>query len=240
VKEGSEACDDGNTAGGDGCSATCTTEGGGAVPALAAELSKPALDTQLFTDNMITLALKGSGGFAGQVTLTSSIVDTTVGNPVSGATLTLSKATADLAENGSDTIVATLKLASDVRVPSAMLKINVVSSLGTTTTQLPVTIKKQISFPVTLNAADDCVYPTGAATTLSVVTGTKLLFENKDTTKTMIFHIGGGIGGLAHHGDAGTAPGTAYEQTVTGTTGTTDWYCHNRNNPNNLRVAAKP
>src|SRR5262245_46356428 len=71
TKEGSEACDDGNTTNGDGCSSTCTIE---AVPALAMSVDKPTISTELKTTSMVTVTLTGSGGFSGPVTLAASVV----------------------------------------------------------------------------------------------------------------------------------------------------------------------
>src|SRR5215212_9724699 len=58
VVEGSEGCDDGNTAPGDGCSATCGVEG--APQRLTAAVDKPAISTELYTTNMATLTLTSS------------------------------------------------------------------------------------------------------------------------------------------------------------------------------------
>jgi hypothetical protein len=73
-----------------------------------------------------------------------------------------------------------------------------------------------------------------------VLSGTKLRFENKDAAQNVVFHITGGLTGLAHQADPGTPPGGVYEQTLTATSGQTDWYCHNRNNPGNMLLQAQP
>ena len=224
-----EACDDGNKTSGDGCSASCQMEPG-ATPTLTASVDKPTFNTQLLTNNMVTLTLQGAGGFAGHVTLAPSALDAQ-GNQLAGWTVTLDKTAVDIAEDGTATVVATVAIPSDTGATSGKIRVDVTSPAGTSRVEATATVAKIISFPVTLNGAN-CVYPTNAQTTLKVRTGTELRFENKDATQNMIFHISAGVAGLTHQPDSGTAPNTFYSQTVTGTSGTTDWYCHNRNNPN--------
>jgi cysteine-rich repeat protein len=232
VKEGSEACDDGNAAGGDGCSASCQDE---AQPRLTVTVDKPTFNTQLLTTNMVTVTLQAAGGFSGQVTLAPSVVDA-AGNPIAAWTATLDKTTVDVPADGSATVVATLKIPSENLAPMGTLRIEATSSLGSSRAESAATVLNQLSFPVTLNA-NNCVYPAFAVGTVKVRRGTKLRFENRDATQTMIFHISVGVAGLAHQPDSGTLPNTVYEQTVgAAATGTTDWYCHNRNNPNNMRI----
>jgi cysteine-rich repeat protein len=237
VKEASEACDDSNTTNGDGCSSTCQNDQQ-AQPKLTASVDKPTLSTQLLTTNMVTVSLQSGNGFAGQVTLAPSVVDAN-GNALAGWTVTLDKTTVDVAANGTASAVATIKIPSDTRAASGTIKIDATSSLGVEHIQSVATVAKQISFPVTLNGTQ-CVYPTYAVGTVRVLSGTTLRFENKDAAQNMIFHIGTGVGGLSHQPDSGTAPGAAYTQTVTGTSGQVDWYCHNRNNPGNMLLQAQP
>lgn len=236
-RDSNEACDDGNNSGGDGCSASCQVEAE-AQPTLTAAVDKPTFNTQLFTTNMVTMTLQAGGGFSGQVTLAPSVVDPQ-GNALAGWTIALDKTAVDVAADGTATAVATVKIPTDTRATTGKIRIDATSSLGSSRVESTVTVAKQISFPVTLSGTN-CVYPTNAATTLRVLTGTTLRFENNDATQNMIFHIGTGIGGLTHQPDSGTLPNKFYEQTVTGTSGTTDWYCHNRNNPGNLKLLAVP
>lgn len=238
VKEGAEACDDGNTTSGDGCSATCTTE---AAPKLGVTLDKQTVNTELFSTNMITVTLTSTGGFAGSVGLAASVVDT-AGVAIPGWTITM-PATVDLAANGTQTAVATLKLPSTGAL-AGTVKIDATTTLGVEHIESTVAVQKQITFTVNFNAgANQCVYPTDAVGNVNVQQGTKIRFLDNDATANMIFHIddnAGSIAGLTHQGNGGTAAGTAYEQTVGAATGTAKWYCHNRNDPGNLRLTAVP
>jgi cysteine-rich repeat protein len=233
VKDSNEVCDDGNTASGDGCSASCQMEPG-AQPTLTASVDKQSFNTQLLSTNMVTLTLRGGLGFAGHVTLAPSALDAQ-GNVLAGWTVTLDKTAVDITEDGTATVVATVAIPSDTGAISGKIRVDVTSDVGMSRVESTATVAKIISFPVTLNG-NNCVYPTNAQTTLKVRTGTELRFENKDATQNMIFHISGGVAGLTHQPDSGTAPNTFYSQTITGATGTTDWYCHNRNNPNTNKL----
>jgi len=237
VKEGTEACDDGNTASGDGCSSTCTVE---AAPKLTVAVDKQTVDTELFTTNMLTVTLTSSGGFAGSVALAAKVVD--AGDvAVPGWTVTM-PASVDITADGVQTAVATLKVPSASAALAGKVKIEATTSLGTERVESAVTAQKQITFTVNFNAgANQCVYPADAVGTINVAQGTKLRFFNNDATANMIFHIDDpGIAGLTHEGNGGTAAQTAYVQTVGAATGSTKWYCHNRNDPGNLRLSAVP
>jgi cysteine-rich repeat protein len=239
VKEGTEACDDGNTTSGDGCSATCTVE---AAPKLTATIDKQTVNTELFTTNMLTVTLTSSGGFAGSVALTANAVD--AGDvAVPGWTIAI-PASVDVPADGQQTAVVTLKVPSVSAGLTGKVKIEATTALGTERMESAVTATKQVTFMVNYNAVNNtCVYPAAAVGTVNVAPGTKLRFFNNDATASMVFHIGLGTGpeipGVDHQQDT-TGPGTAYEQTVAGSTGSTEWYCHTRNNPGNLRLKAVP
>jgi hypothetical protein len=174
------------------------------------------------------------------VTLAPSAVDAATGNALAGWTVTLDKTTVDVAADGSAMAVATVKIPSDSRAAAGTIRIDATSSLGSSRVESVATVAKQISLAVTLNGTN-CVYPTAAVGTVRVLDGTKIRFENHDATQTVIFHIGGGITGLTHQGDTGTAPNSFYEQTVgAAATGQTNWYCHNRNDPGNMLLQAAP
>jgi cysteine-rich repeat protein len=230
--DGGEVCDDGNNTSGDGCSAACQME---AEPSLTASVDKPTFNTQLLTTNMVTMTLQAAGGFAGRATLAPSVVDG-LGNALAGWTVTLDKTAVDVAEDGTATVVATVTIPSDTGAATGKVRIDVTSDAGSSRVEATATVAKVLSFPVTLNG-NNCVYPAFGVGTIKIRPNTELRFENKDATQNMIFHISGGVVGLTHQPDSGTAPNTAYSQTVGATaTGTTDWYCHNRNNPNNLKL----
>jgi len=186
---------------------------------------------------MVTVSLRASGGFSGSVGLVASAVDG-AGVAIPGWTVTLDKATVDVAADGTATAVATVKIPSDSAEAAGTVKIDTTSTLGPKSLTSAVTVAKQLSVNLTLNGTN-CVYPAQMVGTVKVPNGTKLRWVNGDATSAITIHLGGGIAGLSHE-QGTTAPGAAYEQTVNAATGTTDWYCHNRNDPKNMLLQAVP
>ncbi|HWO19080.1 MAG TPA: myxococcus cysteine-rich repeat containing protein [Kofleriaceae bacterium] len=240
VKESSEACDDGNAAGGDGCSATCTVE---AVPALAISVDKPTISTELRTTNMVTVTLTSSGGFSGPVTLTGAAVNAQSA-PISGWTVAFNNPTVTVPADGSVDVVATLTIPSENRGLQGTLKIDAASSLAPKSVSSQVTAVNQVSLPVTMTGGL-CVY-TGVTGQTKVTVGTKVRMVNKGTDN-MIFHSDGAGVGVPHQntGGTGTAVNGSYDTTINLAGGAFGWYCHSPGpNPNGavqiLPVAVVP
>src|SRR5207237_8284714 len=92
----------------------------------------------------------------------------------------------------------------------------------------------QVTVDMSRNGNGNCVYP--AAGTLKVTQGSKIRFLNKAAADNITIHMqpaGGPSTGLQHQPDPGSAPNTAYEQTLAATVGgvstvggKTSWYCH--------------
>jgi cysteine-rich repeat protein len=235
VLEGSEACDDGNKAGGDGCSASCTSE---ASPRLDVSLDKLTLSTELKTKNMLTLSLTGADGFSGPVTLTAAALNGAAAIP--GWNVTFSPATVNLPENGTANVVATLDIPAENRALAGTVKFDVTSSAGTKSVTSTVTVMNQVTFRLAV-AGGICGYPADAGTganPIRVTTGTKLRFFNAGTANLEIHS--NGVGGVSHQGQAPngladpiTEANTAYEQTIVGGVGGNNlsWYCHSPVNP---------
>lgn len=217
---GCEVGDPGNGGGPDGGAAE--VDAPSAVPRLDVTVDKPTVMTELGTSTMITVTLTGAGGFAGAVTLTATVVDG-AGVAVPGWTVNLSQPTVTVAANGTAVAVATLQIPSRNSGLTGTVKIDAVSSLGTQSQTSAVTALNQVSVTVTENAGQ-CVYP--SATPLQVVAGTKVRFVNKFATDNITIHVDGNANGVNHESDPGHAANTAYEATVSGTTGTITWYCH--------------
>lgn len=216
-----ETCDDGNTAGGDGCSATCTEE---PVPRLDMVVDKPTISTELNTTTMLTVTLVGSGGFSGAVGLTASVVDG-AGTAVPGWTVTLDKASVDVADGGSADAIATLTIPSENSGLTGTVKIDATSSLGAKSTSSAVTVLNQVSLAVTDTGQGTCAYTAG---TTRVTVGTKVRLVNK-LADNVIFHSGGNAtNGLPHQdvGGGGTPTNQAYEGTILVAGANFDWYCH--------------
>jgi plastocyanin len=205
------------------------------TPSLTGAVDKTTLSTELFTSNMVTVTLTGAGGFSGSVALVASAVDD-AGAAITGWTVSLDKSSVDVAANGTATAVATVKIPSDSKVMAGKVKVDATSSLGTTSLTSAVTVAPTLTVNVVRNG-QACTYPTDMVGTVSVPSGTTIRWVNDATsTGNITVHITENkIGGLAHEQGA-TAPGGVYMQTVTGATGTTDWYCHNLNDPKNMNL----
>jgi cysteine-rich repeat protein len=222
-----ETCDDGNTAGGDGCSATCTEE---AVPRLDMVVDKPTINTELNTTTMLTVTFVASGGFSGAVGVTATVVDAS-NNPVPGWTVTLNNASVNVPDGGSADAIATLTIPSENRGLAATVKIDATSSLGAKSVSSTVTALNQISLAVTDTGQGNCAYPMGIA---QVTVGTLVRLVNK-LADPVIFHSDGANRGLPHQDVGGTPTPTngAYERTITSAGPAFGWYCHSPGpNPN--------
>ena len=207
------------------------------TPNLDVSLDKPTISAELLSSSMVTVTLHASGGFSGSVGVTATAVDAgSVAIP--GWTVTLDKSTVDIAADGSANVVATVKIPSDSAVATGTLKVDTTSSLGPVSHTAAVNVTKQLTVNLTLNGAN-CVYPAAMVGTVKVANGTKIRWVNGDAAANLTVHISAGIGGLNHEQGA-TPPAGVYEQTVSATSGTTDWYCHNRNDPKNMNLQATP
>jgi hypothetical protein len=209
-----------------------------ATPKLDVTVDKPTISTELLSTNMVTVSLQASGGFSGAVNLAATAVDG-AGTAIPGWTVALDKSTVDVAANGAATVVASVKVPSDSVATTGTVKIDATSSLGTTSMTSSVSVAKQLTVNLTLNNGN-CVYPAAMVGTVKVSNGTKIRWVNGAAADNITIHITAPqVAGLNHEQGA-TAPGGAYEQTVAGSTGKTDWYCHNLNNPNNMFLQAVP
>lgn len=225
VVDTGEACDDGNTLSGDGCSASCATEQQ-ANPRVTAAVDKTTVMTELKSTNMVTVTVTGVDGFSGAVNLTAKAVDAT-NAPITGWTVALDTQSVTLTENGTATAVVTLTIPSDSRTLSGSVVVDATSSAGTESVTSAVTAAKQVTLDVTVTN-NDCVYPGN----VSVVSGTVVRFNNKNTVNFVI-HSDGGALGVPHQGPGGgqspddpvTEPNTAYARTTTAS-GAFGWYCH--------------
>lgn len=230
VKEGNEACDDGNAAGGDGCSASCSVE---AAPALAIRVDKPTVSTELRTTNMVTVTLTSTGGFTGPVTLTGAALNAQSA-PIQGWNVTFNNApntTVTVPPDGSIDVVATLAIPSENKGGAAntpvqgTLKFDATSTLAPQSVSSQVTALNQVSLPVTMTGGL-CNY-SGVMGQTRVTVGTKVRMVNKGDNN-MIFHSDGNATTIPHQSTAGTGTPVngAYENTITAASGAFNWYCH--------------
>jgi len=183
---------------------------------------------------MVTVSLKGSGGFAGAVGLAASVVDT-AGTAIPGWTVSLDKPSADVAADGTVTAVATLKIPSQSTALAGTVKIDVTpAGLAPTSVTTAVTVANQLSLAMAVGNGTTCGQSTNPALTVSQ--GTKVIWKNADPAKRITIHIQGGVSGFAHEPDPGMAPagnpGDTYVQTGAAA-GTVTWYCHAPGTDNN-------
>lgn len=218
IDEG-ETCDEGDTTPGDGCSATCQTE---ATPRLDLTVDKPTITTELMTTHMVTITLNASDGFAGQVTLTP--------NTVPGWTIALDRGVVDVPMNGTATAIATITIPSAAPL-TGTFRVMASSSagVGTFMAESAITAANQITMNVALNGNNLCDYP--AEGTNDVAVGTKIRWFNTQPAggQNVTIHITSPGGtGVSHQPDPGSAPQTAYEQTIAagGVGNQFSWYCH--------------
>jgi cysteine-rich repeat protein len=234
-----EQCDDGNAAGGDGCSASCQMEAT-ATPALAMTADKQTIATELMTSNTVTVTLTGSGGFQGDVNLTASLVDASSA-PITGWSVALDHSTVTLATNGTGTAVATVTIPSENKALMGTLKIDAtttVSGVTTPTVSTDITAANQVTFAIGFDPNVGCVYPQGLNNTNpeKVTVGSKVRFVNMaQTNNSIAIHSNGAGEGICHEdqpcgGDQALpsviAPNMAYEQTAKTPGNPFSWYCH--------------
>jgi len=216
---------------------------GGGTPTLNVALDKDTIPTELGTSNVATLTLTGSGGFSGAVTVSASVVNG-AGAAIAGWTVALDTGSVTLAENGTATVKATVKIPSLKGADMAgTLKFDV-SGAGVTAQSKTsaITAADQVTLVVKEDAAGKCIYPTadgvgsttgGMITTVAVGTTIHWVNMSNDITNLIIHNDSAGTG-LAHESQTagqGTPMNQFYSQVTTGA-GTEGWYCHGNNNPN--------
>ncbi|HEY4178911.1 MAG TPA: hypothetical protein VGM90_18820 [Kofleriaceae bacterium] len=199
----------------------------GAPAALKVTTDNAAVNTELGTASMLTFNVQPTN-FTGPATLTATVVDGT-GAALTGWTVALSTTSVNMTGNTAIPVVATLTIPSqNAGFLAASVKVDVTSSLGTTTATSAITALNQVSVEVKENAANgDCVLP--GPTTINVKLGTKIRIVNKFTTDKIVIHSDNSTI-IPHEGQAGsptndTGPDMAYEYTPT-VAGKVTWYCH--------------
>lgn len=228
-----EACDDGNTTPGDGCSSSCSNES--SVPRVQVSMNKTSVSTDLYVDNEITVTLTAMNGFAGDVTLAPSVVDGT-GAAITGWTTELSATTVTLAADGTGTAKLKVIVPGDSAALTGSVKIAATSSAAAQESTLAVTASEKVVVMMGTNGSN-CVNPAqfNQSNPVRVKAGRTLSIANgSDAAGTscgggpckMQIHMGGATG-IGHQGNQ-MAPGTSYENVAT-TAGNDTFYCHNAN-----------
>jgi cysteine-rich repeat protein len=223
LKASTEACDDSNTTGGDGCSATCTVE---ANPSLTASVDKATITTELGKTEMITLTLKSVDGFTGAVQVAPAFAVGTT--PITG--LTAQGPTSINVAAG-----ATVPTQYTIAIPanftgadvSATLKFGLTSSVGPKDVSSNLAVAASLTTSYAAGTAGTVAMHPGTGKTITVKRGAKLRFTNLDTAT----HITHGGGAFPHEDTTtGGTPTNTYEVntigTAVGSTGTLGCHSH--------------
>jgi len=229
VVDQGEACDDNNTNNGDGCSSTCQTENT-ATPRVAISVDKPTLPAMdLNTGAQVTITLTSMMGFAGDVALTTSVVDVS-NQPITDWTTTLDSSTVTVAADGTATAHITINAMGDTAALSGTVKVTATSGSLTADASVGTTFNPVLDVVFTNNGTD-CVYPVDhtVQNPWNIKMGRKIAVYNGGNGLGFIIHANN-QDGFNHETQAtpGTLPGQAYmSNAMTGTAGDEDtFYCH--------------
>jgi len=195
------------------------------TPKVAATVDKMTVDTELGKTETLTLTVTGTDGFAGDVTIQPTVVDS-AGNPLTGWTLTANPATLTLSQNGTMTSMVSVKIPTDAAELAPIVKLAVSSTAPAVEADSALTVKKQVT--LTFDAGAGTAAPHQGLpqpnSRLMIRAGTKVIFHNGDTIPHRIH----GDGGITHE-PSDLAPGGDYAVTVNADA---DWYCHDHENSN--------
>lgn len=200
-----------------------------ATARVVATLDKTSLTTENGKTETVTVTLTSENGFAGDVTIAKSLVDSA--NAAIPMVTLEGPASVTLAAGATATATFTITLPPNTTgsVIDGALDVALSSSAGTV----------DLTSQVTINNFYTVVYPAGTGTTatnhpmagasITVKRGTIVKFPNDDTI-THIIHGGGTYSGDHEDQTAGGSPGRTYEvQTIgyaPGSTGTLGCHSH--------------
>lgn len=200
---------------------------GDATPRVTAALDKTTLSTENGKTETFTVNVTSENGWAGDVTLTKSLVDA-ANNAIPGITVD-GPASVTVAANGTGSATYTITIPTNATgsVIEGSFKLAVTSSLGSSDLSSAVTIN---NFYTVMYANGTGVTATDhpmAGQTINLRRGTILKWPNNDTI-THIIHGGGSYSGEHEDQTAGGAPGRTYDVPTIGyAPGTTGLFgCH--------------
>lgn len=203
--------------------------GGGTTPTpkVAATVDHATVSSELGKTETLTVTLTGTDGFAGDVTLAPTIVDST-GNPVTGFTLTANPTTVTLAQNGTGTATISVKIPTDAAELAPMVKVAATSTAAAVEADSTFTIAKQLTITIAAGTGSTAIHSALPAPNapISILAGTKVIFHNADTINHEI-HASGGI----NHEQGALVPGGDYSAVVSSDA---DWYCHDHEGNSNI------
>jgi hypothetical protein len=225
---GGDGTGDGDgTGGGDG-----TGSGSGlddVTPRLVAALDKTTLATENGKTETVTVNLTSENGWAGDVTLTKSLLDG-ANNPIANVTLD-GPATVSVAADGTATASYSITIPTNTAgaALSASLKVSLSTADGVEDLTSAVTINNVYTVPYASGTGTTATNHLMAGQAITVKRGTIIKFTNGDNI-THIIHGGGTYSGDHEDQTAGGAPGRTYEVPTIGyapgSTGTLGCHSH--------------
>jgi hypothetical protein len=216
VGDGVETGEGGGGGGGGGEGEGEGTGGGGstATPRVTAAVDKATMSTELGKAETVTISLTSVDGFAGDVSLSASLVDMANG-AIPGITVN-GPATVTLNANGTGTAAFSITVATDATgvALNGQLKVAVSSPAGVVDVTSAITINNSFTLDYPTNTGTATANHPGRARTVNVKRGTVLRFTNTDTIDHII-HGGGAFSGNHENTTTGGAPGRTYQiQTI--------------------------
>lgn len=197
------------------------------VPRVDLSVDKPAVTTDLNVDNTIVVTATGAMGFAGDVTLTAAVSDSS-GTALNGWT-TLATSTITLATDGTGTADLKLKIPPNAPTLTGTIKISATSTAAASETSVAVTANPVVIVKISENGAGQCAYPAYPVNSPLRVKAGRMLKIVNNTTKLMTVHVDPGISGLPH--ESGTiSNGQSYNGTLMSAGDAGNFYCHNGGN----------
>jgi hypothetical protein len=225
--------DDGTGSNNTGSNGSGSNTGSNTTPSVNVAMDRMTVATELGKDEVVTLSLTSVNSFAGNVTVTPSLVDgagaalTTGGLTVTGPT------SVALTANGTTSAMYTVKISTDATATqmTADLKLDVASPGGTKSYTSAFTIAAIYSVTNAAGLAANIAMHPMTGKKVSLKKGAKISVHNADT----VVHITHGDGGFPHEttGPTGGLPNNTYTIDTTplavGTTGQVG--CHSHNSP---------
>jgi hypothetical protein len=181
--------------------------GSNTTPSADITIDRSTVMTELGKDEVVTLNVTGHGGFAGDVTVTPSLVDGAGVALTAGGLTVTGQTTLSVAANGNASAMYTVKIPTNASGTQllANLKLDVSSSLGTKSLMSAFTVQPIFSVPYPAGLAGNVQAHPLRALKISVKQGAKISLHNADTTS----HITHGDNGFPHENQDVTVGGLA-------------------------------
>jgi hypothetical protein len=214
-----EDCD-----GGEGCSATCTSDT--PVPRVALSVDTGTLTGDLEEEKTVTITATSEMGFTGGVVLSASVVDA-ANATVTGWTTEFSTTTLDL--TSALTATATLKIVvpGDNDFLAGTVKVSASSSAAPTEANIGMTANPVTRVSFTANG-NNCVYPRAINNPYRLKVGRQIMVTNGAAAGTMRIHVTPEAGVDFPHQAGTIAPGETYASGAMLQAGGAEFYCHDQ------------